>query len=111
MNFENDYFSILHFFLELVDYKLPDPRVTKPQGYRWYIADWGECSVTCGGGQKKRETICSKEDKDPADYSNCAGEREDTVMMLLIGLIWFDFELDLMQIDLIEIEIEKSCDL
>lgn len=52
------------------------PKVNKvsQSEYKWYAKEWGKCSVTCGGGQRHRETFCAgKGGEEKVHYSNCTG--------------------------------------
>ncbi|KAJ7392901.1 hypothetical protein OS493_008138 [Desmophyllum pertusum] len=58
---------------ELKTYKRSEVKIkTEKKGdYKWQTEDWDKCSVSCGGGQKKRKTFCAGEDKKEVENSFC----------------------------------------
>ena len=46
---------------------------TESQDYKWHTKDWNECTKSCGGGQRNRETFCADEKKKKVDESLCKG--------------------------------------
>ena len=45
----------------------------KKENHQWQTEDWGDCSVSCGGGQRNRKTFCAGKDKKQVDDSLCEG--------------------------------------
>ncbi|KAM7437913.1 hypothetical protein ABFA07_012522 [Porites harrisoni] len=44
---------------------------TESHDYKWHTKDWNECTKSCGGGQRNRETFCADEKKNKVDESLC----------------------------------------
>lgn len=65
----------LPYFIELKTYKRSEVKIkteTK-EVYKWYAEDWDECSVSCGGGQRRRKTFCANYEKKEVEDSLCEG--------------------------------------
>ncbi|XP_078458382.1 papilin-like isoform X2 [Lampetra planeri] len=49
-----------------------------PQSFSWFEGPWGLCSVSCGGGLRKRQALCYNEDFEVMDPRMCGEESHPT---------------------------------
>ncbi|XP_053710847.1 thrombospondin type-1 domain-containing protein 4 [Synchiropus splendidus] len=56
------------------------PCMLKPCGVQWYVTEWSECSLPCGGGFRVREVRCLTDSFAPSDLCDAniiPGNREE----------------------------------
>lgn len=47
----------------------------KKENYQWRAEEWGDCSVSCGGGKRNRKTLCfGMDEQNEVDESFCEGK-------------------------------------